>query len=228
MALDRSASSYERAAPNIPRGERRIPTFEPFLHDLDFTENIREQHEIVALDPLVAREHWVLGLYYAYPGNAGAAAAEFREAVTLAPDDVVMHVWLAHAEGMLGHREEALRELRRAEQLPIAHRSSITIANLAYAYAQNDSGEDARRLVDMLAAKAPDRLHQAGHWVLAYLAIGDADAARKSLEAVIAKIAKQEPDPGYLALRLIKANIYSDPVLNEPSFVALREQLRGR
>ena len=79
----------------------------------------------------------------------------------------------------------------------------------------------------MFAARGGDRRHQAGNWALAYLAVGDAEAAREALEVVIDKIAKEEPDAGYLNLRLIKANIYADPVLDAPEFVALRKQLQG-
>ena len=221
-------AEYERAARSAPRSVRHVPEFEPFFRNLDFAANIREQREIVALNPGVAGEQWVLGLYHAYERDADAAAAAFREAVSLAPSNPLYHTWLAHAESMLGRRAEALRELRRAEQLPIAYNASISLTNLAYAYAQNGSAEDARRLVDLLATRATDRRHHAGHWALAHLAVGDLEAARRSLEVVIDKIAKQEPDAGYLTLRLIRANIYSDPVLDEPGFAALREQLRGR
>ena len=219
---------YERAAATAPRTERHDAEFLPFFRDLDFTETIRDQREVLALNPRVAAQHWVLGLAHAYQRDAEAALPSFREAVSLAPDSPVYHVWLAHAEGMLGRHEEAVRNLRRAEQLPIVYNSSISIANLAYAYAQNGSAEDARRLVELLAAKSSDRRHHAGHWALAYLAIGDIEAARQALEVVIAKIGKQEPDAGYLSLRLIRANIYADPVLERPDFVALREQLRGK
>ena len=132
-------AEYERAARSAPRSVRRVPEFEPFFRNLDFAANIREQREIVALNPGVAGEQWVLGLYHAYERDADAAAAAFREAVSLAPSNPLYHIWLAHAESMLGRREEALRELRRAEQLPIAYNASISLTNLAYAYAQNGS-----------------------------------------------------------------------------------------
>ncbi len=219
---------YELAGASAPRGIRGAPAFEPFLLDLDFTDAIREQREIVALNPRVAQEHWVLGLFHAYEHDAEAAAEAFREAISLTPDDPVFHVWLAHAESMLGQSDEAVRELRRAEQLPIAYRSSITIVNLAYAYSQNERPEDARRLFEIFAARSPDRRHQAGHWALAHLAVGNDEAARQALEVVIDKIAKEEPDAGYTTLRLIRTNIYADPVLDQPEFAQLRAQLRGR
>src|SRR5690606_41137989 len=69
-------------------------------------------------------------------------ADAFRKALTLNPNIPIYQVWLAHAEGTLGNREQALEALGRAEQLPTAHRSAITIANLAYAYAMNGRRED--------------------------------------------------------------------------------------
>jgi TolB-like protein/DNA-binding winged helix-turn-helix (wHTH) protein/Tfp pilus assembly protein PilF len=221
-------AEYEQAALTTPRGQRRIPEFEPFFRDLDFRENLREQRTIVALNPLVASEHWVLGLYHAYGGDAVAARQAFREAVSLEPDAPVFRIWLAHTENILGRREEALAELRRAEQLPRVRDTALSIANHAYAYAQSGRPDDARRLFDLLASRAQDQRLQSGNWALAYLAIGDFAAARNALETVIDKIAKEEPDGGYLSLRLIRANIYSDPVLEQPEFVALRQQLRGR
>jgi Tfp pilus assembly protein PilF len=144
------------------------------------------------------------------------------------PGSAVFRIWLGHTHGILGRRDEALVEFRRAEQLPRVYETGLSIANFVYAYAQNASPEDARRLFDVLATKAPDRRHQAGNWALAYLAVGDLEAARDALETVIEKIANQEPDAGHLTLRLIRTNIYSDPVLDQPEFAALRAQLRGR
>jgi TolB-like protein/DNA-binding winged helix-turn-helix (wHTH) protein/Flp pilus assembly protein TadD len=221
-------AEYERAAAHTPRGVRRLgDAVFSFAHS-DYTATIREQRTIVALNPLVALEHWVLGLAYAYSGNAAAASESFQNAVSLEPDGPLFRLWLGHALGMLGRRDEALAEFRRAEQLPRVHDTGISIANLAYAYGQNGSRQDARRLVDLLVTKAPDRRHQAGNWALAHLAVGDLPAARAALETVIEKIANEEPDAGHLSLRLIRANIYADPVLEQPEVAALRAQLRGR
>jgi TolB-like protein/DNA-binding winged helix-turn-helix (wHTH) protein len=50
-------AEYERAAPFTPRGVRRMGDAEPFLRDLDFTDFLREQRAIVALNPRSALEH---------------------------------------------------------------------------------------------------------------------------------------------------------------------------
>jgi TolB-like protein/DNA-binding winged helix-turn-helix (wHTH) protein/Tfp pilus assembly protein PilF len=218
---------HERVAATAPRGVRRVAEFKPFFGEIDFAESIPDQRDVIALNPRVAGEHWVLGLAYAYQRDAETAAASFREAVSLEPDNPVFHVWLAHTDGLVGRHDDAVRGLRRAEQLPIVYQSSISVVNLAYGYAQNGRPDDARRLFDMFATRGGDRRHQAGHWALAHLAVGDVEAAREALEVVIDKIAKEEPDAGYLTLRLIKANMYADPVLDEPGFVALRKQLQG-
>jgi TolB-like protein/DNA-binding winged helix-turn-helix (wHTH) protein len=217
---------YELAARTIPRNIWH-PHASPWLHDLDFPRAIREQREVVSLNPGSGQMRWILGLYYAYAGDVTRALTAFREAEELEPADLPIRVWVAHAEGIIGNTQEALERLHLIETLDIAHESSVSIANLAYAYARNGSELDARRLIDLLAEKAPDRQHQAGNWALAHLAVGDRAGALRALDIVIDKIKSEEPEPGLLALRLIKTNVYSDPVLDEPEFVDRRERLRG-
>jgi tetratricopeptide (TPR) repeat protein len=217
---------YELAARTIPRNIWH-PHASPWLHNLDFPRAIRDQREVVSLNPGSGQMRWILGIYYAYAGDVTRALTAFREAEEREPADLPIRVWVAHAEGIMGNTQEALERLHLIETLDIAHESSVSIANLAYAYARNGSELDARRLIDLLAEKAPDRQHQAGNWALAYLAVGDRAGALRALDIVINKIKSEEPEPGLLALRLIKTNVYSDPVLDEPEFVDRRERLRG-
>ncbi len=60
------------------------------------------------------------------------------------------------------------------------------------------------------------------------LARGNRQEALDSLQAIIDNIEAQRPDPGISALPLLRVNFVRDPVLDEPEFVDLREQLRGR
>jgi len=217
---------YEIAARTIPRNTWH-PHASPWLHDLDFARAIRDQRDVVSLNPGSGEMRWILGIYYAYAGDLTRAATAFHDAEELEPASVPIRVWVAHMEGILGNTQDALKRLQLVETLDIAHESSVSIVNLAYAYARNGSELDARRLVDLLAEKARDREHQAGNWALAYLAVGDKEGAQQALRTVISKIKNEEPEPGILALRLIQTNVYSDPVLDEPDFVRLRNQLRG-
>jgi TolB-like protein/DNA-binding winged helix-turn-helix (wHTH) protein/Tfp pilus assembly protein PilF len=170
---------YEQAARVTPKGLRRPYDFmRARTGDSTFEDSIRAQQQVIELNPYVAEEHWVLGLYYAYSHDAESAVAEMREAVELEPSDALFHLWLAHAEGMAGNRTAALQSLKHAEELEGVYDSSITIANLAYAYAQNGRPDQARRLFEQFASKAPDRRFEAGNWALAHLAVGDEHGAR--------------------------------------------------
>lgn len=185
------------------------------------------QRQVVERNAMSANAHWQLAVLYAYSGDSEAAVASMNDAVDLLPSSPLMHLWLAHAEGMRGNSAAALNALRTAETLPGAHTSSLTIANLAYAYSWNYRPDEAERLWRLLAERAPDRRLDAGNWALAHLAVGDEDAAQRSLEVVRDKVAAEEPDAGYLALQLIRANIYSDPVLDKPTFRKLRDDIQG-
>jgi hypothetical protein len=62
---------------------------------------------------------------------------------------------------------------------------------------------------------------------MAYLAIGEHDAAADWLERAVRKVESHEPDPGWFSLMIIKHNLTADPVLETPRFKALRERIRG-
>ena len=65
----------------------------------------------------------------------------------------------------------------------------------------------------------------AGNWVSAYLAVGKYDEALDWLSTAIEKVENNEPDPGYLMLMVMKVNIASDPVLEQPRFRMLLDQI---
>ena len=215
---------FVQAARTMPANvEKQSPIFDAG----DWPEKIRRQRQVVRLSPNSGPQHWILGLNHAYAGNAAAAANAFRAAINLDAGRSLWHLWLAHAEGALGNDETALTELRVAEELPGVYQSTLTLANLAYAYGQIDRADDAKRLFDMFADRNPDQRHHAGNWALAHLAVRDYESTRESLETVVHKIGNEEPDAGHIALRLIRWNVYSDPVLDQPPFSELRTQIRG-
>ncbi len=61
-----------------------------------------------------------------------------------------------------------------------------------------------------------------------FLARRDRDQANEWMRRTIEKIGAQQPDPGGGYVIWLSANVMRDPVLDEPEFVALPEQLRGR
>ncbi len=62
-------------------------------------------------------------------------------------------------------------------------------------------------------------------WALANLAVGKNEEALDWLSTVVEKVENNEPDPGFINLMVMKANYFSNPVLDEPRFVELRSQL---
>lgn len=61
----------------------------------------------------------------------------------------------------------------------------------------------------------------------AALARRNLEQAKEWMRRTIEKIGAQQPDPGAGYVVWLSANVMRDPALDEPEFVALREQLRG-
>jgi len=74
--------------------------------------------QALALDPDLAEAHASLAhLRLVYDWDWPAAEQSFRKAILLNPDCVTAHQWFALYFNVLGRTEEALAELRKAEQL---------------------------------------------------------------------------------------------------------------
>jgi hypothetical protein len=59
-------------------------------------------------------------------------------------------------------------------------------------------------------------------WALAYLAIGEQERA---LEWLNTAAENRIPDGGFMVLWWLRANAFSDPVLEQPEFVEVRSRL---
>ncbi len=64
---------------------------------------------------------------------------------------------------------------------------------------------------------------RAADWAVAYIALGDYEEAYQRLEAAVNDPAPASNDT--IPLGDIKANVYSDPVLEEPRFQELRDRI---
>ena len=99
------------------------------------------------------------------------------------------------------------------------------MSELAYGYAKLGHNEDATRIFNELEVAADELTIGAGTWALSYLAVTEADKSLVWLNTAARKVETQEIDEGFLPLMFIKANMYSDPVLEEPRFIELRNKL---
>jgi TolB-like protein/Tfp pilus assembly protein PilF len=218
--------AYEEALrlnPNDSQALYGYAWFTPLVGEYDRAIELSER--AVSLNPNSAEALWRLGVTNLYAGRPAAALTPLREAVRLDPSFPLSHLWNSVAQNLAGNRAEALNELRTTERLLGENVVPLTLANLAYAYRQLGQENDAARLFEGYQSAAVDRDYGPGNWVLALLAIGENDEALASLETVVERVANEEPDEGRISVMLIKSNVYSDPVLNEPRFRALRDRI---
>jgi tetratricopeptide (TPR) repeat protein len=179
--------------------------------------------------------HSIRGLVLAIAGALDAAAASLREGIAATTpmneaqiqSMLVERSWLAAVEIARGDANAALLELRIIENLSVETRD-IELPFVAYAYARLGGEADARRLLaELEPAMKTGAPYGAGASALVHLANGDSDAAHESLENAARKAARHEPDEHFFALMLLRANLFADPVLDQPEFVDVLSRIAG-
>ena len=84
----------------------------------DFPKSNAAARKALELDPSLARPHAVLGVNeMEFDWDFTGAEAEFKQAIALDPNDATAHQWYAEGMGPLGRHQEALAEIRRAQEL---------------------------------------------------------------------------------------------------------------
>lgn len=122
----------------------------------------------------------------------------------------------------LGHDDEALAQLKLADQLMPDEAAPAIHLHLAYLYRLLDLPGEAQSAFDQRKDLIGDRFVDPIAWVMGHLALGDRNAALRALgDAVGRPDSRQE----VFARDFVRRNIWSDPVLDEPEFVALRARL---
>jgi tetratricopeptide (TPR) repeat protein len=123
----------------------------------------------------------------------------------------------------LGRYDEAVKELRIAEQLlPNASTGEQFVrARLAHTYKLAGFHESAARMVAEIEQRAETEPYGAGNLAIAYMAIGDYERMYDLLSDAAA---------GTIPLDLnatveIRENVWNDPVLNEAEFLELRSRI---
>ncbi len=179
----------------------------------------------VELDPASPTSRWRLGVTLAQAGRAAAAAGVLREAAAMDPTAGQIRHWLGQMEAASGNPAQALLELQAVERLGAPPTNPTLAAGLLYSYSRIDRSDDVARLAAEVEKLATSGSVGAGTWALLYLALGDSDKAHRWLESAVEKIERHEPDAGFLNLMTIKTNPHANPVLDEPRFRRLRDQI---
>jgi len=177
------------------------------------------------LAPLDAASYLHVGVANEYAGNIEAAIAGHRRSIALNPGNLLARQHLGLLEARAGNVQGAMEQFSFIERFFGDEVQPVFLPELAIGYAMVGRGDDASRLADTVFAVAEERDMGAGSLAMAYLAIGDVDAAAEQLERAIGRVRRNEPDQGFFSLMLIKHNVIGLDLLEEPRFVALRDQL---
>ena len=218
--------AYDRALVLSPNDPEVLTDYAGFCAVTGRTEKaIKLGKRSLRLDPNSAFRHQWVGFAYAQIGDLDAAIEAQRRAAELSPTFGLAHLILGHMENAQGNHAEALKQTQIGEQLLRDSTNPAFLGELASSYAQLGHREDAERVFHRLEEMAETRRIPNAAWILGYLALGDNEQALRWLNT-----AADNPEPyvGYFGLMVIKANVYSWPVLDEPRFREVRDRLGYR
>ncbi len=208
--------AYEMAYELSPNDITLLPVYGRFKRNTgDYDDAVRLGIRAVELDPLNGSVNNQLGVTYRFARDNEAAAQIFRRRITLNSMQANAHSSLGIVEATRGNHEEAVRNLRRAEELFGENIGQVfRYAQLAVGYAMADRREDAERLVGVLEARAEESPVGEAVWALAYIALDDYEQALRYLEAAMATPSAAN----CVTLIEIKANPWAIPELDTPRF----------
>lgn len=223
--VHRLSGRRSEAQQHLERALRFAPNNFQVLFDavvLNFTTNnaeeaLRHARHAARINP--AESFIPLGLALVRAGDYDAAVEQFASR----PDYPSGSIELARAEYLRGNEAAVVRHLREQERRGI--RPPATIPTIAYMYHLVGAEDDARRVAAMLDAYAEEFTVGPGDWAIAALSTGDTDVALEWLENAASR-RTLGADAG--AVALIALNLWSDPVLERPEFVEVRNRLARR
>jgi Tfp pilus assembly protein PilF len=168
---------------------------------------------------------WRLGVVLTQARRFEEARDELLAARDLAPATPWIEHWIGQVEAALGMHQQALATLRTGATSGAEQESPVIVANLLYSYSRIGRTEEVERLAEGLERAPTGRRVSPGTRALSHLALGDADEAYRSLQTVVERIERHEPDRGFVNLMTLKLNYQLNPILDEPRFVALRDRI---
>jgi serine/threonine-protein kinase len=162
-------------------------------------DRIKRAQWIDPVSPIITKD---AALIYYYAGQYDLALAECKKALDLSPDFYPARAALGDIYLRQDKKEEALVELRRAEQL---EGRLLTKAALGYGYAVSGQKEKALTTLDEMRRGSPDRPVPAFYMAMLYTGLGQKDAAfnwlRQAYQERAYRMIYLKVDPAFASLR---------------------------
>ena len=208
--------AFERAYELSPNDADVVTSYGRLMRNIgNYPEAIRAGKRAVELDPLNLNAGNQLAVTYRFARDNDAAAELYRRLTALAAVPSQYHTSLGVVEATRGNAEEAIMNLRRAEELWGGNIDQIfRYAHMIIGYGLAGAREDAERLMAALEERSRESPVGESVWAIAYVALGDYDEVQRRIEAAMA----EPSSASYVSLIELKANPWADPVLEEPRF----------
>ncbi len=210
-----------RLSPKDPNVLGLYAAIEIFIHD-NFVEGVQYLERAAELDPKNDQKYDDLGANLVRAKMYDEASEAIQKCLDLRPRDSACNRRLAAAEIGRGNHDVALGVLRRLES-QYQGGGVATLAMMAHGFGVLGQLDSAQRAFERLRERATVRYVDPVIWAEAYMGVGDYDEALWLLNA-----AAENPDliqTPYMPLNM-RINFWSDPILEQPEFVEVRERLR--
>ena len=210
-----------RLSPKDPNVLGLYAAIEILIQD-NFVEGVRYWERAVELDPKNDQKYDDLGATLVRAKRYDEASEALRECLDMRPLDSACNRRLAAAEFGRGRHDVALDVMRRLES-QYQGTGVATLAMMAHGFGVLGQLDSAQRAFERLRERATVRYIDPVIWAEAYMGVGDYDEALRLLNE-----AAENPDLiqiPYMPLNM-RINFWSDPMLEQPEFVEVRERLR--
>ena len=190
-------------------------------------EGLAYAERVLRLEPDALEPYWMRGIVEGYARDYDSAVSSLRKAQELVPANPLVSNWLAYMEIARGNSAQAAAHLAFSRRLVGDEINVAFWSEYAYAYHRLGLQQDAQRLCDDIQRVSAQRSIGAGTWAIVELALGNDDKALEWLRRVADKARNHEIDEGFFAVMNLRMNFTNDPLLEEPRFTEVLDQIRG-
>jgi len=216
-----------RLSPNDPMVVQGYAYIELSIHGRP-EEAVRYWRRAIELDPnnISIRGDLAYALHLAGRYAEAIEILQLYKGPASPPQRALFAYGIAKSEFARGNRDVALDELRAAEEILLSDPMPDPeyYAYLAYGYGLLEQPADAQRMFEGFRELAADGYVYPSTLAVAHMGIGDYDEALTQIDAAAENLELQVP----MVADEIRLNGWSDPILEQPEWVEVRNRLGFR